>query len=61
MMDYMKEAAPDLLWMTYADQNTSFDAFQLQKKHALGAVLSDTIGDLIRKERKLKDRFPQEL
>lgn len=61
MMDYVKEAAPDLLWMTYGDQNTSFDAFQLQKKHALDAVISDNIGDLIRKERKLKDRLSQDM
>nr|CCA20195.1 glycerophosphodiesterase putative [Albugo laibachii Nc14] len=53
MMDYVKEAAPKLLWMTYGDQNTSFDAFQCQKKHALDAIISDNIGDLIRKERKL--------
>ncbi|DAZ99521.1 TPA: hypothetical protein N0F65_005393 [Lagenidium giganteum] len=37
-----------IVFMTWGDQNTSHDKVQLQKRHAVDAVISDNIIDLIR-------------
>ncbi|CAK4140062.1 unnamed protein product [Aphanomyces euteiches] len=48
----------NLLLYTWGDQNTSHDHVQLQKKYGVDAVISDNIGDLTRRDDKIRHSLP---